>query len=135
MEDYRTGKEILDFNEFRVMFQENSFQLFKASVEKNVDDFIIKLAGSSSKGGKGRSHMTAKGGRSRQTMISKPSLSTPNKGRGSGSFLTSPVKKGKFVSSGVGGSHSNLYSIRVKNEDFLIVFAEDGIRQMKYTFP
>ena len=32
VEDYRTGKGILDFNEIRVMFQENLFQFFPALV-------------------------------------------------------------------------------------------------------
>ena len=63
------------------MFQENAFQLFKAPVTKNVGDFIIKLVGSSKKIGKVKIHMTAKGGRSRQTMISKPSLSIPKRGK------------------------------------------------------
>ena len=76
--------------------------------------------------------MTAEGARPGQGIISKPSLS---KGSRSGSFLTSPAKKGKCVSSGFGGSQSNLYSIRVKNKDFLIIFAEDGLRQMNYNFP
>ena len=46
-----------------------------------------------------------------------------------------PCKKGKFVSSGSAGSLSNLYCIRIKNQNFLVVFAEDGIRQMNYRFP
>ena len=132
VEEYRAEKEILDYNGFEVLFQENSFKLFQASVDKNVNDFINILAGSSSKGGKGRSHMTAKGCLPKQGTISKLSLS---KGRGTGSFIMSPIKRGKFVSRGVGGSQSNLHSVRVKNEDFLIVFAEDGLRQINYTFP
>ena len=48
-----------------MIFQDNSFQLLKSSVDKNGDDFIIKFSGSSSKGGKRRSQMTDKGGRSR----------------------------------------------------------------------
>ena len=132
VEKYTTGNNIIDFTEFQVMLQENVFKLFQELVDKYEDDFIIKLVGSSSKGGKGRSPMTAGGARPSQGTISEPSLS---KGRRSGSFLTSPVKKGKFFSSGVGGSQSNLYLICVKNEDFLIVFAEDGLRQINYTFP
>lgn len=109
------------------MFQESSFQPFQASVKKNVDDFIIKLECTSSKGGNGWNHMTAEGGCSRQTMTSNPRLSTLKKGRGSGSFLVSPLNMGKFVSSGVGGTSSNTNSIPVKNKDFLIVFGEDGV--------
>ena len=89
VEENRTGKDIFDFTEIRVMLQENCFKLFKESVDKHEDNFIIKLAGSSSKGGKGRSHTTAKGARPRQGTISNLSLS---KGSRSGSFLTGPVK-------------------------------------------
>ena len=134
VEGFRKGKEVLDLKEFGVHFLDRTFKLCNASEEKNVDNFIIKLAGTNSKGGKGKSHTTA-GSRPRQTMIPRPSSSTPNRGRGGGSLLTSPVKKGKFVSSGAGGSASNLYSIRIKNQNFLIVFAEDGLRQLNYSFP
>lgn len=79
--------------------------------------------------------MTAVEDRSRHTIISKPSLSTPDKVRGSASFLRSPVQKGNFFSSGVGGSSRNLYSTRAKNEDFLKVLAEDGLTQLTCTFP
>ena len=75
VEENTTGKDILDFTEFRVMLQENCFKLFQESVDKYEDEFIIKLAGSSRKGGKGRSHMTDEGAHPRQGTISKPSLS------------------------------------------------------------
>ena len=45
------------------------------------------------------------------------------------------MKKGKFVSGGSGGATCNLYCIRIKNHQFLVVFAEDGMRQMNYRFP
>ena len=92
-------------------------------VDTYEDSFIIKLAGSSSKGGNGRIHMTVEGVRPIKGNISKVSLS---KGRGSGSFLTSHVKKGNFGSSGVGGSQSNINSICAKNEDFLIFLQKMG---------
>ena len=90
VEENTTGKDILDFTEIRVMLQENCFKLFKESVDKHEDDFIIKLAGSSSKGGKGRSHMTAEGARPRQGTISKISLSNRKR-----KFSNEPCKKGK----------------------------------------
>ena len=46
---------------------------------------------------------------------------------GSRRNFQSPVKKGRFVSSTSGGTTSNLYCIRVKNQHFLVVFAEDEI--------
>ena len=89
MEENTTGKDILDFTEIRVMLQENCLKLFKESVNKHDDDFIIWLACSSSKDDKGRSRMTSEGARPRQGTISNLSLS---KGSRSGSFLTGPVK-------------------------------------------
>ena len=64
-------------------------------------------------------------------MISKISLS---EGRGSVSFLMGPVKGGMFVSNGVGGSLSNLCSICVKNDDFLIVFCRKWAQTAKLHF-
>ena len=93
VEKYTTGNNIIDFTEFQVMLQENVFKLFQELVDKYEDDFIIKLVGSSSKGGKGRSYMTAEGARPRQGSISKLSLS---KGSSSRNFLLSPVKKEIF---------------------------------------
>ena len=46
----------------------------------------------------------------------------------------SPVKYGKFVRSGVIVSQSNMDSIFVKKEDFLVLFSDDGLRQLNYTF-
>ena len=51
VEESRTGKDIFDFTEIRVMLQGKCFKLFKESVDKREDNFIIKLVGSSSKGG------------------------------------------------------------------------------------
>ena len=90
------------------------------------------LSGGSAKGSKVRK-VPAKAGSSRQSMI-QLSSAVRGGGGGRGHFM-SPVKKGKFVSSGSGGSLSNLYCIRIKNQNFLVVFAEDGIRQMNYRFP
>ena len=90
------------------------------------------LSGGSAKGSKVRK-VPAKAGSSRQSMI-QLSSTVRGGGGGRGHFM-SPVKKGKFVSSGSGGSLSNLYCIRIKNQNFLVVFAEDGIRQMNYRFP
>ena len=62
-------------------------------------------------------------------------LGFPARGPGSGhKNMMSPIKQGKFVSSGSAGSVSNVYCICIKNNQFLVVFAEDGIRQMNYRF-
>ena len=63
-------------------------------------------------------------------------LGFPARGTGAGcQNMTSPVKKGKFVNSGSAGSVSNVYFICAKNDHVLVVFAEDGMRQMNYRFP
>ena len=49
--------------------------------------------------------------------------------------MLSPVKKGKFAAGGKGGQSSNLYCIWIKHQQFLVVFTEDGMRQMNYRFP
>ena len=75
----------------------------------------------------------AKAGSSRQSML--PLGAPARKGGAGHRNIMSPVKKGKFVNSGSAGSVSNVYCIRIKNNHFLDVFAEDGMRQMNYRFP
>ena len=50
VEGFRKGKEVLDLKEFGVNFLDRKFKLCNAPEEKNVDNFIIKLAVTSSKG-------------------------------------------------------------------------------------
>ena len=88
--------------------------------------------GSASKQGKSRK-TPAKAGSSRQAMV--PSVVSARGGGVRRQNMLSPVKKGKFVSSGSAGSVSNVYCIRIKNNHFLVVFSEDGMRQMNYRFP
>ena len=113
--------------------------------EKNVMDlgneWIESLAGSGGKG-KGKKQ-PAKAGGSRQTMIPRSPPGRVEGGRGvsAGGLgvnqmrMLSPVKKGKFAAGGKGGQSSNLYCIRIKHQQFLVVFTEDGMRQMNYRFP
>ena len=50
-------------------------------------------------------------------------------------FVRSPQKRGKFIRTGGNKKVSNVYSVRIKNSEFLLVFAEDGRRQFIYHFP
>ena len=104
---------------------------------ENNGNLEYTLAGSKSIGTKGKKQPTKAGGR-RQTMIplSPSARGTGGRGaQGNRERILSPVKKGKFVSGGSGGATCNLYCIRIKNHQFLVVFAEDGMRQMNYRFP
>ena len=83
---------------------------------------------------------------SRQTQVDKfPSCSSSSSSRdtnsynlgggGGGNGEKSPRKKGRFVDINTNRRQSNLYSVRTKNNLFLIVFAEDGQPQSNYQFP
>ena len=109
------------------------------SLAVDIGESIHKVAGSSKSSVK-QSSKTAvsikKGKGSQQQSISLvSSQSSQGSGSGNNRFVRSPMKQGKFVRTGVNKKVSNVYSIRIKHGEFLLVFAEDGRRQFMYSFP
>ena len=62
-------------------------------------------------------------------------VSTESSGSRGQQIMRSPQKRGKFIRTGGNKRVSNVYSIRIKHSEFLLVFAEDGRRQFIYSFP
>lgn len=67
----------------------------------------------------------------KKIIILKLILTSTNRGRGGAMYS----KKGKVISSEVWVSTLNIHSCCARSEHFLIVFAEDGIRQITYDCP
>ena len=84
--------------------------------------------------GKHKTATTKKKGKlpSQQTIHLVPSGSLSSSGQ---QIIRSPQKRGKFIRTGGNKRVSNVYSIRIKHSEFLLVFAEDGRRQFIYSFP
>ena len=104
--------------------------------ERLVVDFLITEWASSSHTKQKAAIAAKKNSSSRQSSISVSGLGGSSS-RSSNEFVIrrSPNKKGKFVRAGQANKMSNVYSIRIKNGEFLLVFAEDGPRAFTWGFP
>ena len=98
-------------------------------------DGIHVVPGTKRTPAKGKSRIEKPGKRGKSASQQTIALVSQGSNSSDGCFVRSPQKRGKFIRTGGNKKVSNVYSVRIKNSEFLLVFAEDGRRQFIYHFP
>ena len=91
-------------------------------------DGIHVVPGTKRTPAKGKSRIEKPGKRGKSASQQTIALVSQGSNSSDGCFVRSPQKRGKFIRTGGNKKLSNVYSVRIKNSEFLLVFAEGGKR-------
>ena len=91
-------------------------------------DGIHVVPGTKRTPAKGKSRIEKPGKRGKSASQQTIALVSQGSNSSDGCIVRSPQKRGKFIRTGGNKKVSNVYSVRIKNSEFLLVFAEDGRR-------